>query len=112
MSRKRSRIPAFLELTDHGRRVFVQSDAYLANPEFRGQVVNRALAELGRWRERFGDLFDLIAQDVAQAIVRQIDTLKKKLGRHWPELPVDVLGWQNIEMNSKRDSDQAVARGR
>jgi hypothetical protein len=91
MSRKQSRIPAFLELTDDGKRVFVPSDAYLANPDFRRQVIARALAELGQWRDRFGGLFDLIAQDDAQAIVRQIDTLKKKLGRDWPKLPLEIL---------------------
>lgn len=91
MRRKQMTIPAFLEVLQNGKRAFVPSTEYLSNPDFRGQVVSRALAELGKWREKFGNILDLVAHTDGQVIVRQIDKLKEKLGRDWPTMPDDPL---------------------
>lgn len=91
MRKKRITIPAFLEVLQGGNRVFVPSEEYLSNLDFRSQVVDRALVELGRWRDRFGSILDLVVHRESQAVVREVDLLKEKLGRNWPKMPDNLL---------------------
>ena len=87
MRRKQKTIPAFFEVLDKGQLVFVPSAECLSNPGFHKKVVDRALAELGEWRDRYGTIIELLAHKEGQAIVGQIDRLKGKLGVDWPMLP-------------------------
>jgi hypothetical protein len=49
------------------------------------------IASTERHAREHGNATSFATLDDAQAIVRQIESLKKKLGRDWPKLPVGVL---------------------
>jgi hypothetical protein len=81
MRRKRSAVPAFLELIQSGKRAFVPSDEYLRVPVFRQQATKLALIDLARWRDQYGNILEILGHVEGRAIVHQIDKLKGKLGR-------------------------------
>ena len=91
MRRKRATVPAFLELSQNGKRAFVPFDVYLHDPEFRGQVVNLALANLANGAKGLGTFSTWWRTWEGQAIVHQIDKLKERFGRNWPTLTDDPL---------------------
>jgi hypothetical protein len=89
MRKKRPRVPAFLELMQNSQRGHVPSSQYLHDDDLRRQAVDRALGELGSWRERFGNILVVIGHREGRSIVDQVDELKSQLGGNWPDLPDD-----------------------
>ena len=91
MSKKKYVVPAFLEVLWDGEMVFIPFMECKNNPEFAGQVVNRALAELESWCDRYGDLFELVGHRQGRGIVRFIARIKQEMGDDWPTLPDEFL---------------------
>jgi hypothetical protein len=87
MAKKRYKLPAFLEVLVDGQMIFVPVSECRDNAELRGQVVNKALAELEAWCAQYGDLFDFLRDQRCQRVIRALRGLKREMGSEWPMLP-------------------------
>lgn len=103
MSKRRLVIPAYLEVLLNGEQVFVPVAKCKDDPELMGQVINKALAELEHWRDKYGDLFVFFDYQPAKRIITVIDRLKQKMGDQWPTLPDELLAEEIPEDDDDED---------
>jgi len=89
--RRQRRVPAFLEVLVNGKMVLKTFQQVAADPDLRGQVVGKAIAELEAWRDRYGDLLDLFGAIETLDIIDAIDVAKRTMGAKWPTLEDDIL---------------------
>jgi hypothetical protein len=74
------RRPEYLEVKINGEMVYALAEKVLADGDLRGQVINKALAEISAWRDRYANLFPLLNQAQAKKIINTFADVKKEMG--------------------------------
>jgi hypothetical protein len=79
------RVPEFVELMIDGHLTLVPLGKAADESDLRGQLINRAVAELEEWCDRYAGLLEHLGEQDLYTMVDAIEQLKSRMGERWPK---------------------------